>query len=532
MALLERRIGLLFAAFLVLLAPRRRARALRLGTVKGRARCQRAPPRQQVSHARAAGAARHDHRPPRRRARGLRARRRHLARRRTWSRTRSGGRASSRRCSAPTPGRASCASSRQRDTGFVYLARALPAGQARGRSQKLEHRGHHSSTPAHRRVYPRDVAGRRRCSARSAPTATACRGLEYARRQGAARRRRRAPPRQRRARPADLDRATSSRAQPGARPRADARRRDPGQGRAGARRASAQTYRPKGATAIVMDPHDRRDPRAGQLAADRRQRPRRRARLRARRTAPSASPTSPARRSRRSPSPARCRTARSRPSTPFDLPPQIQVADRTIGESHDARLRDADDRADPRAVEQRRRDQDRPEAGHASASTTGCARFGFGTPTGVDLPGEERGHRAPARASTRARRWATCRSARASRSRRCRWRTAYAAIANGGILRPPHIVRRVDGKRDADAARARGSSRRRPRAQLRDDARGRASRPGGTASEVSIPGYELAGKTGTANKIDPATGEYSEHAATSPRSSASRRPTHPQLLSR
>jgi cell division protein FtsI/penicillin-binding protein 2 len=32
---------------------------------------------------------------------------------------------------------------------------------------------------------------------------------------------------------------------------------------------------------------------------------------------------------------------------------------------------------------------------------------------------------------------------------------------------------------------------------------------GGTASSVSIPGYTLAGKTGTANKIDPRTGEYS-----------------------
>lgn len=31
---------------------------------------------------------------------------------------------------------------------------------------------------------------------------------------------------------------------------------------------------------------------------------------------------------------------------------------------------------------------------------------------------------------------------------------------------------------------------------------------GGTASEVSVPGYELAGKTGTANKIDPKTGAY------------------------
>jgi cell division protein FtsI/penicillin-binding protein 2 len=36
--------------------------------------------------------------------------------------------------------------------------------------------------------------------------------------------------------------------------------------------------------------------------------------------------------------------------------------------------------------------------------------------------------------------------------------------------------------------------------------------PGGTASEVSIPGYQLAGKTGTANKIDPATGQYSQTA--------------------
>ncbi len=34
--------------------------------------------------------------------------------------------------------------------------------------------------------------------------------------------------------------------------------------------------------------------------------------------------------------------------------------------------------------------------------------------------------------------------------------------------------------------------------------------PGGTASEVSIPGYQLAGKTGTANKVDPKTGTYSD----------------------
>ena len=45
-------------------------------------------------------------------------------------------------------------------------------------------------------------------------------------------------------------------------------------------------------------------------------------------------------------------------------------------------------------------------------------------------------------------------------------------------------------------------------AQLRQMLRGVLA-PGGTASEVAIPGYHLAGKTGTANKVDPATGQYS-----------------------
>jgi cell division protein FtsI/penicillin-binding protein 2 len=35
---------------------------------------------------------------------------------------------------------------------------------------------------------------------------------------------------------------------------------------------------------------------------------------------------------------------------------------------------------------------------------------------------------------------------------------------------------------------------------------------GGTASEVHIDGYTLAGKTGTANKVDTRTGEYSKAA--------------------
>jgi cell division protein FtsI (penicillin-binding protein 3) len=85
---------------------------------------------------------------------------------------------------------------------------------------------------------------------------------------------------------------------------------------------------------------------------------------------------------------------------------------------------------------------------------------------------------------------------------------AYAAIANGGLLRTPQVVRRVDGKR-VSAPNGRRIISGRTAREVREMLEG-AFAPGGTASEVSIPGYKLAGKTGTANKIDPLTGEYSE----------------------
>jgi cell division protein FtsI (penicillin-binding protein 3) len=88
--------------------------------------------------------------------------------------------------------------------------------------------------------------------------------------------------------------------------------------------------------------------------------------------------------------------------------------------------------------------------------------------------------------------------------------SAYAAIANGGILRPPHIVQSVGGRSQPAPAGHRVISAA-TAASLRQMLEGVLA-PGGTASEVSIPGYALAGKTGTASKIDPATGEYSKTA--------------------
>jgi cell division protein FtsI (penicillin-binding protein 3) len=86
----------------------------------------------------------------------------------------------------------------------------------------------------------------------------------------------------------------------------------------------------------------------------------------------------------------------------------------------------------------------------------------------------------------------------------------YGAIANGGILRTPHVVRRVDGRMQMESAGRRIMSAK-TAAALRDMLKG-VLKPGGTASEVSIPGYTLAGKTGTASKIDPITHQYSSSA--------------------
>jgi cell division protein FtsI/penicillin-binding protein 2 len=88
--------------------------------------------------------------------------------------------------------------------------------------------------------------------------------------------------------------------------------------------------------------------------------------------------------------------------------------------------------------------------------------------------------------------------------------TAYSTIANGGILRPPRVVRSVGGHVLAEPPGRRVLS---PAtaAAVRQMLQGVLG-PEGTASQVSVPGYELAGKTGTASKVEPLTGQYSQSA--------------------
>ncbi|HTX47051.1 MAG TPA: penicillin-binding protein 2 [Solirubrobacteraceae bacterium] len=131
-------------------------------------------------------------------------------------------------------------------------------------------------------------------------------------------------------------------------------------------------------------------------------------------------------------------------------------------------------------------------------------RFGFGSPTGVDLPGEDSGIiLSPSLYSGTS--MYNLPFGQGESVTPMQMATAYAAIANGGILRPPHIVSQIGnhtlplpkGHRIISATTA---------AELRQMLRGVLGE-GGTASGAAIQGYDMAGKTGTAQVV--VNGKYS-----------------------
>jgi cell division protein FtsI (penicillin-binding protein 3) len=196
------------------------------------------------------------------------------------------------------------------------------------------------------------------------------------------------------------------------------------------------------------------------------------------------------------------------PNTEFDIPDQIQVANRTI---HDA---------EEHPEEMLTTAQILAQSSNVGAITIGklegentfnewVHKFGFGTRTGVALPGEEMGKVLnPSEYSGSS--MGNLPIGQGELVTPIQMVSAYAALANGGILRTPHIVGAVNGH-PAKLPRGRRIMSASVAAQVRQMLRGVLA-PGGTASEVSVPGYTLAGKTGTASKVDPETGEYSETA--------------------
>jgi cell division protein FtsI (penicillin-binding protein 3) len=196
------------------------------------------------------------------------------------------------------------------------------------------------------------------------------------------------------------------------------------------------------------------------------------------------------------------------PSTPFNIPDQIQVADRTI---HDD-TEHPEETLTTAQILARSSNVGAIKIGAlegADSFNNWVHRFGFGTPTGVDLPGEEVGVTLPLSEYSGSS-MGNLPIGQGELVTPMQMATAYAAIANGGILRPPHIVSAIAGHPQPEPAGHRVLSAT-TAAEVRHMLEGVLG-PEGTASQVSIPGYQLAGKTGTASKIDPATGEYSQSA--------------------
>jgi cell division protein FtsI/penicillin-binding protein 2 len=192
------------------------------------------------------------------------------------------------------------------------------------------------------------------------------------------------------------------------------------------------------------------------------------------------------------------------PTTPFNLPPILQVADRTIEDSH------------PRGYETRDVAGILEVSSNVGAALIGrtlgarrfdqwVRRFGFGTPTGVDLPGEEAGillDYEDYSGSTAA----NMAMGQGLSVTPMQMAAAYAAIANGGVLRAPHIVDSIGGRKQPLPKGKRVISVE-TAAKVRKMLEGVLG-PGGTATGAAIEGYELAGKTGTAEKAE--NGGYSK----------------------
>jgi cell division protein FtsI (penicillin-binding protein 3) len=137
--------------------------------------------------------------------------------------------------------------------------------------------------------------------------------------------------------------------------------------------------------------------------------------------------------------------------------------------------------------------------------------FGFGQPTGVDLPGESRGM------LRRVENWTPVSVGSISMGQEVgvtplQLISAMSAMANGGLIVRPHVIRAlrhgtqmVEPQQPAPRRVVRETT----AASMRQMLEGVVLN--GTGKSAQLAGYTSAGKTGTAQKFDPATGHYSTH---------------------
>lgn len=131
--------------------------------------------------------------------------------------------------------------------------------------------------------------------------------------------------------------------------------------------------------------------------------------------------------------------------------------------------------------------------------------FGFGEKTGVDLPGEAKGIFQPMP-------WkdltlATVSFGHGMTATALQIANAYASIANGGYLKQPYVVKSVRDHENDEVSEAKPKVIRRVLndeqvAKMRIMLAG-ATSDYGTGANARVPGFPVAGKTGTAQKVNP-----------------------------
>ena len=187
-----------------------------------------------------------------------------------------------------------------------------------------------------------------------------------------------------------------------------------------------------------------------------------------------------------------------RPDTRFSIGPEIQVADRVIKEAHGtggiftvddilARSSNVGAVRIGQRLGERRFDK-------------WVRKFGFGLMTGLPLPGESQGI-VPKVQNYSGASIGNLPLGQGLAVTPMQMIDGYAVIANGGKFVKPRLTM------DEDAGQARRVMSERTAARLRRMLEGVLG-PTGTAPEAAVTGYDIAGKTGTAEK--PENGVYSE----------------------
>jgi cell division protein FtsI (penicillin-binding protein 3) len=138
-------------------------------------------------------------------------------------------------------------------------------------------------------------------------------------------------------------------------------------------------------------------------------------------------------------------------------------------------------------------------------------RFGFGSKTGIELPGETGG------ILRKVERWQPSSIGSIAIGQEVgvtpvQMVAAFGALANDGMRIAPHIIREIRNEAGAVVYQPQPESRRVISAETAIALRGMLEGVTlhGTAKKAQLDGYSAAGKTGTAQKIDPKTRAYSK----------------------